>query len=135
MVHKTPEIIYTNNGHFVFSIHNLCKNKHLITVLTASLHAERAHELAYAQHYDNHYCCTSPACTLCAWQLLKFGISVNSIYYYIIPYSTMLLLIVHNQSSFCVSYPNSWAWRHCQRHCHCIILRNIIWSSQGYKIS
>ena len=70
------------------------------------------------------------ACMHVVWQLLKFGISVNSIYYYI-PYSTMLLLIVHNQSSFCVSYPNSLAWR----HCHCIILRNIIWSSQGYKIS
>jgi hypothetical protein len=40
------------------SIHSLCKNKQLITILTASILAERSHELAYAQHYDDHYCCT-----------------------------------------------------------------------------
>ena len=70
--HKTPEIIYTNNGHFVFFCTQLCKNKHLITVLTASLHAEPTHELAYAQHYDDHYCCTSPARCLAAAQIRDF---------------------------------------------------------------
>ncbi len=123
---------------FCFFYHNLCKNKHLITVLTASLHAERTHELACVRTALRRPLLLYIACTLC-------GSCSNSgfllIPFIIMSYTApcMLLIIVHNQSSFCVSYPNSLAWKHCQKvvlrkirlsSIMLIILRNIIWSSQ-----